>query len=241
MKTEHQQFTQLQIYRTGEYPCSYLPDRMAASQMIAPIDRINDSNYGQLLDMGFRRSGMYVYRPSCVDCHQCLSFRVMVEAFKPTRSQRRCQKKWAHLKVRPMDLAFSEEHFELYHRYVNARHADGSMANDSKEQYQQFFLRSAITTALVEFRDEHNTLRMVSVIDQTHNGLSAMYTFYDPDPEFSGLGTYGILWQLQIARQFGLKYVYLGYWIADCDKMRYKQQFLPAEILTRGEWRAFSP
>ena len=98
---------------------------------------------------------------------------------------------------------------------------------------------SAITTFLVEFRDAHDTLRMVSVIDQTASGLSAMYTFYDPEPEFAGLGTYGILWQIQIAHQFGLKFVYLGFWIADSAKMRYKQQFGPAEILRNGAWQPF--
>lgn len=240
MKTEHQQLTQLQLYRTGEYPCNYLPERTASSQMVAPIDRINDTNYGQLLDLGFRRSGLYVYRPQCVGCLACQSYRVLTEAFTPNRSQRRCLKKWSHLNVRMVDLDFSEEHFDLYRCYIAARHADGAMANDTEEQYQQFFLRSAITTFLVEFRDAHGTLRMVSVIDQTINGLSAMYTFYDPAPEFAGLGTYGILWQIQIAQRFGLKFVYLGYWIAGSEKMQYKQQFQPAEILVNGVWTPFA-
>lgn len=240
MKTEHQQLTQLQLYRTGEYPCNYLPERTASSQMVAPIDRINDTNYGPLLDLGFRRSGLYVYRPQCIGCQACQSYRVLTEAFTPNRSQRRCLKKWSSLNVRMVDLDFSEEHFDLYRRYIEARHADGAMANDTEEQYQQFFLRSAITTFLVEFRDAHGTLRMVSVIDQTINGLSAMYTFYDPAPEFSGLGTYGILWQIQIAQRFGLKFVYLGYWIAGSEKMHYKQQFQPAEILVNGIWTPFA-
>ena len=241
MKTEHQQLTQLQLYRTGEYPCNYLPEHTASSQMVAPIDRINDTNYGPLLDLGFRRSGLYVYRPQCAGCHACQSYRVLTEAFTPNRSQRRCLKKWSSLNVRMVDLDFSEEHFDLYRRYIEARHADGAMANDTEEQYQQFFLRSAITTFLVEFRDAHDTLRMVSVIDQTINGLSAMYTFYDPAPEFAGLGTYGILWQIQIAQRFGLKFVYLGYWIAGSEKMQYKQQFQPAEILVNGIWTPFTP
>lgn len=239
MKTEHQQLTQLQLYRTDEYPCSYLPERLASSQMVAPIDRINDSNYGQLIDLGFRRSGLYVYRPQCPNCRACQSYRIVVNRFTPNRSQRRCWKKWSHLHVRMVELSFSEEHFALYRRYIASRHADGAMANDTEEQYQQFFLRSAITSFLVEFRDEYGVLRMVSVIDQTTSGLSAMYTFYDPAPEFAGLGTYGILWQVQIARQFGLKFVYLGFWIAGSPKMHYKQQFGPAEILINGTWRAF--
>lgn len=237
---EHQQLTQLQLYRTDEYPCNYLPERKAASQMVAPIDRINDSNYGQLLDLGFRRSGLYVYRPNCPSCRACLSYRVLVNAFKPNRSQRRCLNKWSALTTRIVDLQFSEEHFALYRRYIEARHADGAMADDSEEQYQQFFMRSAITSFLAEFRDVQGILRMVSVIDQTIHGLSAMYTFYDPAPEFAGLGTYGILWQIQIARRFGLQFVYLGYWIQASAKMRYKQQFTPAEVLRQGVWSPFS-
>lgn len=240
MNTEHQQLTQLQLYRTDEYPCNYLPKRTASSQMVAPIDRIDDSNYGQLLDLGFRRSGLYVYRPHCSTCKACQSYRVVVDAFAPNRSQRRCLKKWSHLSARIVDLSFSEEHFALYRRYIDTRHADGAMADDSEEQFQQFFLRSAITSFLVEFRDDLGILRMVSVIDQTAHGLSAMYTFYDPTPEFAGLGTYGILWQVQIARRFGLQFVYLGYWIAGSEKMHYKQQFQPAEILVNGVWTPFT-
>ena len=240
MKTEHQQLTQLQLYRTDEYPCNYLPDRTASSQMVAPIDRINDGNYGQLLDLGFRRSGLYVYRPQCPNCRACQSYRILVDAFSPNRSQRRCLKRWSHLTARIVDLNFSEEHFALYRRYIDARHADGAMADDSETQYQQFFLRSAITTLLAEFRDPKGILHMVSAIDQTSQGLSAMYTFYDPSAAFAGLGTYGILWQIQIARQIGLKYIYLGYWIQGSAKMHYKQQFQPAEFLINGAWIPFS-
>ena len=237
MKTEHQQLTQLQLYRTGEYPCNYLPERTASSQMVAPIDRINDTNYGQLLDLGFRRSGLYVYRPQCVGCLACQSYRVLTEAFTPNRSQRRCLKKWSHLNVRMVNLDFSKEHFELYRCYIEARHGDGAMANDTEEQYQQFFLRSAITTFLVEFRDAHGILRMVSVIDVLDDGLSSVYTFFDPDTPQASYGVYNILWQAEQCRANDLPYLYLGYWIAESTKMAYKSRFRPLEGYIDGQWR----
>ena len=241
MKLEHQNFVQLQLYRTGEYACHYLPNRIASSEVVAPMDRVNDHNYSALIDMGFRRSALYVYRPQCTDCQACQSIRVVVDEFTPTRSQRRCLKQWGRLTARVSDLNYSTEQFDLYRRYISTRHADGAMANDTEAQYRQFFLQSPVTSFMVEFRDTAGVLRMVSVIDQTVHGLSAMYTYFDPAPEFSGLGTYGILWQIQTARQFALKYVYLGYWIRDSDKMRYKQQFKPAEILINEQWTSLHP
>ena len=208
--------------------------------MVAPIDRINDHNYTQLIDMGFRRSGLYVYRPQCEQCQACQALRILVNQFTPNRSQRRCLKRWQHLVSRISDLHYTAEHFELYQRYIAARHGDGPMANDTEAQYRQFFLRSPITSFMVEFRDAQGELRMVSVVDQTTQGLSAMYTFFDPAPECSGLGTYGILWQIQIAKQFALQYVYLGYWIEQSNKMRYKQQFSPAQILVDEQWQDFN-
>jgi arginine-tRNA-protein transferase len=236
MKSEHPSFVQLKLYQTGEYPCNYLPGRTATSQVVSPMDSVNDNTYSALIDMGFRRSALYVYRPDCADCQACQSMRILINDFTPTRSQRRCLKQWAHLTVRISDLSYSAEQFELYRRYISTRHADGAMANDTEAQYRQFFLQSPVTSFMVEFRDAEGVLRMVSIIDQTMHGLSAMYTYFDPAPEFSGLGTYGILWQIQTAQQFGLKYVYLGYWIRDSDKMRYKQKFKPAEILVNEQW-----
>ena len=241
MKSEHQSFVQLQLYRTGEYACHYLPERVATSLVVAPMNSVNDNNYSALIDMGFRRSALYVYRPQCADCQACQSIRVVVDDFAPTRSQRRCFKQWGHLTARVSDLNYSTEQFELYRRYISTRHADGAMANDTEAQYRQFFLQSPVTSFMVEFHDADGVLRMVSVVDQTVHGLSAMYTYFDPAPEFSGLGTYGILWQIQTARQFALKYVYLGYWIRDSDKMRYKQQFKPAEILINEQWISLPP
>lgn len=236
MKSEYRHLMQLRLYRTGEYPCNYLPARTACSQMVAPLDAVKDTSFGALLDLGFRRSGLYIYRPQCHDCQACTPIRVLVEDFTPNRSQRRCHQRWAHLIAHIVPLEFSPEHYALYRRYVATRHADGSMASDGEAQYRQFFLTSPITTLMVEFRQADGRLLMVSVVDQTANGLSAMYTFFDPAPEFSGLGTYGILWQIQIAREFALQYVYLGYWIAESPKMAYKRQFAPAEILTNGTW-----
>lgn len=236
--SDHQYFTQIQLYDTDEYPCSYLPQRFARSQVVVSANTVNGDNYQSLLDQGFRRSGLYVYRPKCNGCSACQSLRIPVETFSPSRSQRRAQNRWSRLKASAHDLFFSAEHFELYQRYQQSRHADGDMAQDGEAQYRQFLLKSQVNSLLIEFRDPSagNKLVMVSAIDQTTLGLSAVYTFFDTSPEYSGLGTFNVLWQIDLAHRLGLPYVYLGYWIEASPKMAYKSKFSPAEILYGGQW-----
>ena len=236
MKTDNPNNTELTLYQTGEYACSYLPMRVARSEMIAPLGAINSDNYSQLIDLGFRRSGLHVYRPNCADCQACLSIRVLAESFTPNRSQRRNIKKWQHLQTQVRDLEFYAEHFDLYQRYQQNRHSDGDMAHDDATQYRQFLLHSNVDSFLVEFRDARGALLMVSLIDVTPQGLSAVYTFYETSIEYSGLGTYGILWQILTAQRLQLPYVYLGYWIEGSDKMAYKSRFQPAQILLNHQW-----
>ena len=240
----------LQFYVTTPYKCGYLPNRLAQSLIAAPHHLVNSQVYSGLITQGFRRSGKFAYRPHCETCNACIPVRLILKDFAPNRSQKRAFKQHADLFVRILPLDFKQHHFDLYSNYQQARHADENNLNqpelkDEAEQYRQFLCMSNVESLMIEFSDAQGQVKIVSVVDVVHDGVSAVYTFYDAietkasygtSTKSASYGTYSIMWLAEWTKSLNLPYLYLGYWIQDSQKMIYKQQFKPQEKLIDGEW-----
>ncbi len=218
------------------HECAYLPDELSQNLYPDPTIPMTNELYSQLIKMGFRRSGNSSYRPHCPECQACIPVRINVNQFKPNRSQRRCLKRNEGITRHLQPAIFKHDHFALYSRYLNARHAGAGMDNPTSNSYRHFLLCYWSDTLFVEFR-HRNRLVGVAVTDQVDHALSAFYTLFDPDYEKQSLGTYAILQQIEMAKSFDLPYLYLGYWIADCQKMAYKQNFSGLEGFIDQEWK----
>lgn len=232
-------FFTTRFYQTLPHACSYLDEQEATTLFLDPQQPVTLDIYDKLTQVGFRRSGKDFYRPHCQTCNACKSARVRVADFKPSRQQRRTLNKNQDLSWEVLPAVFKNEHYQLYKKYINQRHADGSMYPAHEEQYRSFLLSNKVWASLVEFRAPSGKLLAVAAVDKLTDGLSAIYTFFDPDENQRSLGVYAVLWQLEQAASLELPYVYLGYWIKNCRKMNYKEAYQPLEISEQQQWRPF--
>ena len=230
------------LLATGEHDCPYLDGRVARTAFVDPLARPTTQLYRQLIRLGFRRSGQYLYRPACPRCSECRSLRIPVRELRMRRRHRRCWRDNRDLLVRRVLPVCREEHFRLYRRYVNRRHAGGGMDNPSKESFASFLVAPWCRSLFYEFRDpDSGALLAVAVVDHLEDALSAVYTFYEPGLQSRSLGTYAILWQIAEAARQGIPHVYLGYWIRAAHRMAYKAGFLPHEIFDGQDWQRIDP
>jgi arginine-tRNA-protein transferase len=232
-----------QFYVTAPQTCPYLDGRRERKLFTA----LQGSGAAELNDklskQGFRRSQNVLYRPSCADCSACLSARIRVAEFEPSRSQRRTRARNAHLRREIVSPWATEEQYALFRRYLEMRHADGGMADMDIFEFAAMIEETPIRTRVVEYWDDRPAdsgaepeLRAVCLTDVLDDGLSMVYSFYDPDRPQDSLGTQLILDHVDIAREAGLPYVYLGYWVPGSTKMGYKAAFAALEIYKNRRW-----
>lgn len=229
----------INFYLTPPHACAYLAGRSANTLFADPALTVTPQLYGALIDQGFRRSGAHLYRPHCTSCDACIPVRVPVSEFQPRRRHQRVWQRNHDLDVRCVGAVYDEEHFQLYRRYLAHRHSENRVDETTPEQYREFFAAPGIDTRLYEFRHSQRheqRLLAVAVVDHLAQGLSSVYTFFDPAEAARSLGMYAVLWQIREAQRLGLPWAYLGYWIKECRKMSYKGQYRPLEIYRHNRW-----
>jgi leucyl-tRNA---protein transferase len=225
----------LKVYTTYPHSCSYLRDQEATTLFVDPRQPVDQKLYSKLSVMGFRRSGNHIYRPHCTHCNACIPARIPVDGFQPKRSQKRIWQRNQDLRVIGTDNIDDDAAFDLYHRYISLRHSDGDMYPPDREQYQAFLNSVWDCTRYFRFYDK-GRLSAVAVVDKLEDGLSAIYTFFDPQADKRSLGVYAVLWEIEQAREMSLDYLYLGYWIRDCQKMSYKANYRPLQVYVNSRW-----
>lgn len=227
---------QLQFYLTIPSPCPYLPDRMERKifTQLDPLDGPHLNNY--LTHAGFRRSQNVIYRPACETCRECRSLRVDVAGYKPSASLRRTLKRNADLTIETKFAVATDEQFDLLQRYLNDRHAGGGMTSMDFERYGMMVEECASETEITEYRTEDGTLIAAMLVDHLNDGMSLVYSFFDPTQSYRSLGNFMILNHIQRCQAMEQSYLYLGYWVPDSPKMSYKARFKPAEVLSYAGW-----
>lgn len=227
----------LGFYVTPSHDCNYLSERQAITLFADPKFPKNKQIYSALTSVGFRRSGDHIYQPYCNGCSECISVRLDVNHFSPNKNQRRNWKMNQSLSITSFPAHFTQEHFHLYKKYIRTRHSGGGMEEHTPETFMEFLKCDWAETELIEFRLD-GTLLSVAVIDYLDNAISAVYTFFDPEQAKRSLGRYAVLYEIELARSKNLQWLYLGYWIQNCQKMRYKNEYQPIEYYIDNEWRS---
>ncbi|WP_295528883.1 arginyltransferase [Novosphingobium sp. Chol11] len=235
------------FFVTSPMPCPYLPgryERKVFTELKGPnADELNDA----LGRIGFRRSQTVAYRPSCVECSACISVRVVASEFEPSATQRKNLKRNDDLIVSTCRPWSTPEQYELLQRYLSVRHPGGGMVAMDEMDFADMVEHSPVKSLVVEYREPNpdgtpGRLVGACLTDQQGDGLSMIYSFYDPHHETrSGLGNFIILDHIRQAARIGLDYVYLGYWVEGSARMQYKVRYRPLERLGPSEWQRFSP
>jgi len=226
----------IRFFSTQPHECGYIAGKQATTVFVDPDLEIDQPLYSQLSSLGFRRSGQHLYRPHCEACRACIPTRLPVASFTPNRQQKRCIKRNLDLDVKFTSKLNLERHYPLYERYISLRHYDGDMYPPTTEQFESFLSSQWGNAQCLEVT-LNDTLVGVAVTDQLNDALSAVYTFFDPDYDKRSLGVFSLLMQIQAAQSRELKYLYLGYWIESCQKMRYKTDYRPIQLLDSGHWQ----
>ena len=225
----------LKVYTTYPHSCSYLQDQEATTLFVDPRQPVDQKLYSRLSVLGFRRSGNHIYRPHCARCNACIPSRIPTQGFAPRRGQKRIWRRNQDLQVIRTEAINDDEAFDLYYRYITQRHSDGDMYPPDREQYEAFLNSVWDCTLYFRFYDK-GRLVAIAVTDRLEDGFSAIYTFFDPGADRRSLGVFAILWQIEQAKILGLDYLYLGYWIKDCQKMAYKSEYRPLQVYTNSHW-----
>jgi arginine-tRNA-protein transferase len=225
------------FYTTAPLPCPYLPGRTERKIVTELAGADAEATHDRLSRAGFRRSHNIAYSPVCPGCRACIPIRIVAGQFQPDRTQRRVLRANADVTAFEMPARASAEQFGLFQRYQAARHGDGDMAAMGFYDYRAMVEDTPITSGVIEFRDPSGRLIGACLTDWLSDGLSAVYSFFDPADTRRSLGTYAILWLVSRALTASLPYVYLGYWVPESRKMSYKARFRPSEALAGGIWR----
>ncbi len=225
----------IRVLQTVKHRCGYYSDRFTRNLVVDPGAEHLDVIYDSLTASGFRRAGALIFRPHCETCNACIATRIPVPDFKPSRNQRRVAAANQDIRVTQSPARFTTEIFGLYRRYLTARHPSGGMDNPSREDFENFLLSQWSRTFFMEMRLGEDLVG-IAVTDRLSSGLSAVYTFFEPELKSRSLGTFAILSQLRLARELRAHYLFLGYWIEGHPKMDYKTRFQPMEVFRGGQW-----